>query len=78
MKEEDGGRRKLSKRKDPEAAVRFYAEQGYPADSVMEYLMTIASSEFEEWRRRNPDQPRGAFPFNLKKMSASGALFDHG
>ncbi len=76
MKEEDGGKRKLSKRKDPEAAVRFYAEQGYPADSVMDYLMTIASSEFEEWRRRNPDAPRSAFPFNLKKMSASGALFD--
>ena len=76
MKEEDGGRRKLSKRKDPEAAMRFYTEQGYPADSVVEYLMTIASSEFEEWRRRNPDQPRSAFPFNLKKMSVSGALFD--
>ena len=76
MKEEAGGRRKLSKRKDPEAAMRFYTEQGYPADSVVEYLMTIASSEFEEWRRRNPDQPRGTFPFNLKKMSVSGALFD--
>lgn len=76
MKEEDGGKRKLSKRKDPEAAVRFYAEQGYPADSVMEYLMTIASSDFEDWRRRNQDAPRAAFPFNLKKMSASGALFD--
>ena len=56
--------------------MRFYTEQGYPADSVVEYLMTIASSEFEEWRRRNPDQPRGTFPFNLKKMSVSGALFD--
>ena len=76
MKEDDGGKRKLSKRKDPEAAMRFYTEQGYPADSVVEYLMTIASSEFEEWRRRNPDQPRGTFPFNLKKMSVSGALFD--
>ncbi|MGI6264721.1 MAG: glutamate--tRNA ligase [Acutalibacteraceae bacterium] len=76
MKEEDGSKRKLSKRKDPEAAVHFYAEQGYPADSVMEYLHTIANSDFEEWRRRNPDASRSAFPFNLKKMSASGALFD--
>lgn len=76
MKEENGGKRKLSKRRDPEAAVRFYAEQGYPADSVLEYLMTVASSDFEDWRRRNPDAPRAAFPFNLKKMSVSGALFD--
>lgn len=76
MKEEDGGKRKLSKRKDPEAAVHYYAAQGYPADSVMEYLLTIANSDFEEWRRCNPDAPRSDFPFNLKKMSASGALFD--
>lgn len=76
MKEDNGGKRKLSKRKDPEAAVHFYAEQGYPADSVQEYLLTIANSDYEEWRRRNPDQPRSVFPFNLKKMSVSGALFD--
>ena len=76
MKEDDGGKRKLSKRKDPEAAVHFYAEQGYPADSVMEYLLTVANSNYEEWRQHNPDAPRSAFPFNLKKMSVSGALFD--
>ncbi len=76
MKEDGGGKRKLSKRKDPEAAVHFYAEQGYPADSVQEYLLTIANSDYEEWRRRNADAPRSAFPFNLKKMSVSGALFD--
>ncbi len=76
MKEDNGGKRKLSKRKDPEAAVHFYAEQGYPADSVQEYLLTIANSDYEEWRRHNPDKPRSAFPFNLKKMSVSGALFD--
>ncbi len=76
MKEDDGGKRKLSKRKDPEAAVHFYTEQGYPADSVMEYLLTVANSDYEEWRRRNPDLSRLAFPFNLKKMSVSGALFD--
>ena len=76
MKEENGGKRKLSKRKDPEAAMHFYAEQGYPADSVLEYLLTIANSDFEDWRRRNPGEPRSRFPFNLKKMSVSGALFD--
>ena len=76
MKEENGGKRKLSKRKDPEAAMHFYAQQGYPADSVLEYLLTIANSDFEDWRRCNPDAPRSAFPFNLKKMSVSGALFD--
>ena len=76
MKEENGGKRKLSKRKDPEAAVSYYAEQGYPKESVLEYLLTLANSNFEDWRRANPDAPQSAFPFNLKKMSASGALFD--
>ena len=70
------GKRKLSKRKDPEASVGFYAEEGYPAESVNEYLLTLANSGFEDWRRANADAPLDAFPFNLKKMSASGALFD--
>ena len=76
MKEENGGKRKLSKRKDPEAAVTYYAEQGYPKESVLEYLLTLANSNFEDWRRANPTAPQSAFPFNLKKMSTSGALFD--
>ncbi len=76
MKEENGGKRKLSKRKDPEAAVTYYTEQGYPKDSVNEYIMTIANSNFEDWRRANKDAPIGDFPFNPKKMSVSGALFD--
>lgn len=76
MKEENGGKRKLSKRKDPEAAVTFYAEQGYPQDSVNEYVMTIANSNFEDWRRANKDASLDKFPFNPKKMSVSGALFD--
>ncbi len=76
MKEENGGKRKLSKRKDPEAAVSYYFEQGYPAASVREYLLTIANSNFEEWRRANPNAPQSDFPFNLKKMSPSGALVD--
>lgn len=76
MVEDNGNKRKLSKRKDPQAAMHFYAQQGYPADSVLEYLLTIANSDFEDWRRANPDAPRSAFKFNLKKMSVSGALFD--
>ncbi|MCD7797613.1 MAG: glutamate--tRNA ligase [Clostridiales bacterium] len=76
MKEENGGKRKLSKRKDPEAAVTYYTEQGYPKDSVNEYIMTIANSNFEDWRRANKDAPIGDFPFNPKKMSVSGTLFD--
>lgn len=76
MKEDNGGKRKLSKRKDPEAAMHYYAEQGYPKESVLEYLMTVANSDFEDWRRCNADADRSKFPFNLKKMSVSGALFD--
>ena len=76
MKLDIGAKRKLSKRKDPEAAVHYFAEQGYPAESVIEYLMTIAASDFEDWRRANPTEDYKKFKFNIKKMSASGALFD--
>ena len=76
MVEDNGNKRKLSKRKDPQAAMHFYAQQGYPSDSVLEYLLTIANSDFEDWRRGNQTAPRSAFKFNLKKMSVSGALFD--
>lgn len=74
--EETGSKRKLSKRKDPELALTFYNQQGYPAPSVLEYLMTLLNSNFEEWRRANPDKPMNDFPFSTKKMSGSGALFD--
>lgn len=76
MKLDNGAKRKISKRKDPEAAVHFFAEQGYDSESVIEYLMTIAASDFEDWRRANPDKSYKDFKFNLKKMSISGALFD--
>ena len=78
MKEdvETGGKRKLSKRKDPEAAVSFYAEAGYPAGAVNEYLMTIANSNFEDWRRANKTDSIDKFDFKLSKMSKAGALFD--
>lgn len=76
MKNEGEGKRKLSKRKDPEAAVSYYSEQGYPAASVNEYIMTLANSNFEDWRRANKNEDIFKFPFNIKKMSVSGALFD--
>lgn len=76
MKLDNGAKRKISKRKDPEAAVHFFAEQGYAPESVIEYLMTVAASDFEDWRRANPKEDYRKFRFNLKKMSVSGALFD--
>lgn len=76
MKMDEGGKRKISKRKDPEAAVRYFIEEGFPPEAVIEYLMTIASSEFEQWRKANKTENYKKFPFKLKKMSLSGALFD--
>ena len=76
MKEENGGKRKLSKRKDPEANVSYYIEKGYPEAAVKEYMLTILNSNFEEWRKANKTEDISKFPFNLKKMSVSGALFD--
>ena len=74
--EEDGTKRKLSKRKDPEAAVSYFVEQGFPKESLIEYLLTLLNSNFEDWRRANPKEDAFKFPFNLKKMSPSGCLFD--
>ena len=76
MKNDNGNKRKLSKRKDPEAAVSYYKEQGIPVAAVKEYLLNIANSTFENWRRANPDKPMEEFDFQLNKMSVSGALFD--
>ncbi|MFW6016962.1 MAG: glutamate--tRNA ligase, partial [bacterium] len=76
QKVENGKKRKLSKRKDPEAAVEYYYKKGYPSQSVMEYIMTIANSNFENWRQQNPHKDLSEFEFNLKKMNTSGALFD--
>lgn len=74
--DENGTRRKLSKRKDPEAAVSYYHEKGVPIEAVKLYLMTIANSNFEEWLNQNPDKTIDDFKFDFKKMSASGSLFD--
>ncbi len=76
MKEENGAKRKLSKRKDPEAAVEYYAKEGIPADAAKEYLLNIANSNFEQWRRQNKTSDIDEFELQLNKMSVSGALFD--
>ncbi len=76
MKNDNGGKRKLSKRKDPEAAVDYYKKEGIPSEAVKEYLLNIANSTFENWRRANPDKDISEFDFQLNKMSVSGALFD--
>ena len=76
MKEDNGGKRKLSKRKDAEAAVSYYKEVGIPKEAIMEYLLNIANSNFEGWRKGNKDKSIDEFELSLKKMSVSGALFD--
>lgn len=76
MKNDNGNKRKLSKRKDPEAAVSYYEELGIPSLAVKEYLLNIANSTFENWRRQNKDASLEEFDFKLNKMSVSGALFD--
>lgn len=78
MKEEDGKRRKLSKRKDPELAVSFYHEQGIPTQAILLYLATVANSNFEAWYEQNKDASLDDFVFDFKKISSSGSLFDMG
>ena len=73
---ETGGKRKLSKRKDPESAVSALTRAGYPCAALHEYLVTLLNSNFEDWRRANPQAPLADFPFSLKRMPPSGALFD--
>ena len=74
--DETGARRKLSKRKDPEAAVSYYHEKGIPIEAVKLYLLTIANSNFEAWLDANPNASIYDFKFDFKKMSVSGSLFD--
>ena len=76
MKLDNGNRRKLSKRKDNEAAVSFFLQSGYPIQGFIEYLMTIANSNYEEWRNSNPTLSYLDFPMSFEKMSLDGALFD--
>ena len=74
--DENGTRRKLSKRKDPEASVSFYHEKGIPPEATKLYLMTIANSNFEEWFLSNPTGKLEDFKMDFSKMSESGSLFD--
>lgn len=76
LKLDGGNKRKISKRKDPEAALTFYHAEGYPAAATREYLMTLLNSNFEEWRLANPTAEIENFKFTTKKMSVSGSLFD--
>ncbi len=75
MKLENGAKKKLSKR-DHEAGLDFYQQSGYAADCVVEYVMTLLNSNYEEWRTAHPDASFDEFPFSIKKMSPSGCLFD--
>ncbi len=74
--DEEGNKRKLSKRKDPELSLDYYRQQGYHPEAVREYLLTILNSDYEEWRMANPDAGIDEFTFTTEKMSNSGALFD--
>ncbi len=76
MKVENGNRRKLSKRKDEEAAVSYFLEQGYPKYGFIEYLLTIANSNYEAWRNENLDKNFYDFKLSFDKMALDGALFD--
>ena len=76
MKEDDGGKRKISKRKDPEAAVTWYSDEGYPVDGVIEYLLNLANYTFEDFKRANKNAHWTEFKLEMNKMSNSGALFD--
>ena len=74
--EESGGKRKLSKRKDPELALAYYQQEGISKDAVWEFLLTLLNSNYEEWRIANPEADYHEFPYTLEKMSVSGALVD--
>lgn len=77
MKMDGTSKRKLSKRKDPELAMTYYTAEGFPAEAVYEYLMTVLNSNFEDWRRANPADDAQAFKFSPKKLNPAGALFDY-
>ena len=77
MKMVGTSKRKLSKRKDPELALTFYKAEGFPVKAVYEYIMTILNSNFEDWRRANPDTPAEDFKFSPKKLNPAGSLFDY-
>ena len=77
MKMDGTSKRKLSKRKDPELALTFYKAEGFPVEAVYEYIMTLLNSNYEDWRRANPDAPATDFKFSPKKLNPAGNLFDY-
>ncbi len=77
MKMDGTSKRKLSKRKDPELALTYYKAEGFPTQAVREYLMTVLNSNYEDWRRANPDAPIESFKFSPKKLNPAGSLFDY-
>ena len=77
MKMDGNSKRKLSKRKDPELALTFYKAEGFPVQAMREYLMTVLNSNFEDWRRANPDADIDTFKFSPKKLNPAGSLFDY-
>ena len=77
MKMDGTSKRKLSKRKDPELALTFYKAEGFPVEAVYEYIMTVLNSNFEDWRRANPNAPADDFKFSPKKLNPAGSLFDY-
>lgn len=74
--DESGNKRKLSKRKDPEANASYFIEKGYPIQSVMEYLLNLINSNFEDWRRMNPEKSFWDFPFSVSKIGSNNPIFD--
>lgn len=76
LKKDGDSVRKISKRKDPEALMSYYVEKGYPTLAVIESVMTIINSNYEEWHTDNPDKSFSEFEYDPKKMSSSGALYD--
>lgn len=77
MKMDGASKRKLSKRKDPELALTYYKAEGFPVRAVYEYIMTLLNSNYEDWRKANPDAPSDDFKFSCKKLNPAGALFDY-
>jgi len=74
--EQTGNKRKISKRKDTFADVRYFLKLGYPTSSVVEYLLNLLNSDFENWRKQNPDLPYQEFPFSVKKIGVTNPMFD--
>ena len=74
--DENGNKRKLSKRKDPEADVRYFIVEGYPKVAVIEYLLNLLNSDFEPWRAANPTLSYKEFPFSIEKIGSNNPMFD--